>query len=104
MIPLRLVIGIALLAVVLPGAAAAQGGSPGQELQLERREKKAVVQPEPDAARAGADADAAARTIERERLMDDVQRRAGQPAASPQTDETLSGGIQSENLRKVLKP
>jgi hypothetical protein len=101
MIRAGLVAGLVLLAAVLPGAAVAQGGGTPQDLTIERKDKKAVVQPVPDAARAGEDADAAARTIERERLMDEVQRRAGPPAASPQTDEDLTGGIQSERLRKA---
>lgn len=95
----RLIVGVALLAAALPGWAAAQGT---QDLQQERKEKKAVVQPVPDAAQAGADAEAAARALERERLIQDIQRKVDRPPTPPDVDEAVSGAIQSEGVRKAV--
>lgn len=101
MIAARWLVGVALLAAALPGYAAAQSGGARQDLQLERKEKKAVVQPVPDAARAEKDVDEATRTIERGRIIGDVERKVTRPPTPPDVDETVSGAIQSESLRKA---
>ena len=96
--------GVALLVVALPLAAAAQTpSSTTGDLQIERKQRKAVVLPKPSADQVRTDAD---------RAIDEYTGRSpGQvvretspvrPSSRPDLDRDVREGIQSRQLNKEM--
>ena len=99
-----LVLGAALLATALPLAALAQTPAPTTgDLQIERKERKAVVLPKPSPDQVRTDAD---------RAIDEYAGRSpGQmvrdtspvrPSSRPDLDRDVREGIQSQQLQKAM--
>ena len=99
-----LALGVALLATALPLAASAQSPAPSTgDLEIERKERKAVVLPKPSPDQVRADAD---RAIDEYtgRSPDQMVRDTSpvRPSSRPDLDRDVKQGIQSQQINKEL--
>jgi hypothetical protein len=99
-----LIVSVALLVTALPFAAAAQTPSPSTgDLQIERKQKKAVVHPKQSPEQVRADADRAVDEYTG-RTPGQVVRETSpvRPSSRPDLDYDVKHGIQQRNLNKEL--
>jgi hypothetical protein len=100
-------IGIALLIVALPLAAAAQSPrSDGSDLSIERKQKRSIVLPKPSQEQMRRDADQAvseyaAGQAAPGRLVN--QTSPVRPSSRPDLDYDVKSGIQSQRLGESLR-
>jgi hypothetical protein len=99
-----LVVGIAV-ALLVPDRITAQATSPSEtQLQMERRQRRAIVGPRPSSEDVADDADAAAAEMQRRRRQDETIRELRRPLSRrPDLDGDVKGGIQSQRLNDALR-
>jgi hypothetical protein len=104
-ITLTLVVVAALFA---PDSVLAQAGSSTEtQLQMERRQRRAIVRPSPPAETVERDVEAAAaeveQRVEQRRRQDDAVRELRRPPRRPDLDYDVKSGIQSQRLNDALR-
>ena len=100
-----LILSVALVIAGLPSAATAQTSSPPSgDLQIERKQKKAVVLPKPSAEQVRADADRAIDEYTTGKTPGQVVRETSpvRPSARPDQDNAVRQGLQQQNLNRQL--
>lgn len=99
----KIVVSVAVLVTVLPLAAAAQAPPATGDLQIERKQRKAVVLPKPTAEQARSDADRAVDEIigrDPHRVMD--QTSPVRSPTRPDMNYDVKSGIQGDRLNKEM--
>ncbi len=101
-----LALAVALLGAALPLVAAAQSPSPTTgDLELQRKQKRAVVLPKPSQDEIRADADRAVSDYAATRPPGRIVRETSpvRPSARPDLDYDVRSGIQSQRIGERLR-
>ena len=100
----RVALAIAVTAAMLaPHVAMAQAASPTEtQLQIERRQRRAIVRPTPPAETVERDVQAAAAEVQQRQRQDAAVRELRRPLR-PDLDYDVKSGIQSQRLNDVLR-
>lgn len=102
----RLALTLAVIAASLaPDSVMAQAASPAEtQLQMERRQRRAVVRPTPPAEIVERDVEAAAAAVAQRQRQDETVRELRRPLPRrPDLDYDVKSGIQSQRLNEVLR-
>jgi hypothetical protein len=105
-VPRRVAMMIVVTAAVLvPGPAVGQAASPSEtELQMERRQRRAIVRPTPPPEVVEGDVQDAAAEAEQRRRQDTTFRDLRRPLPRrPDLDYDVKSGIQSQRLNNALR-
>ena len=99
-----LVLSLAGLVIAMPLVAAAQAPPTTGDLQIERKQKKAVVLPKPSPEQVRSDADRAVSDYVEGRAWTDTARETSpvQPPTRPDLSRDVTGGIQQQQINKEL--
>ena len=100
---MRTATALAVLLVTLtfwPAVTLAQGGD--ESLAMEQRRKRQVIRPLPPAGEVEQDVDRAVEEMQAERRRDELIRENLPHIKPSYADSDVRGGIQSQNLLKVL--
>jgi hypothetical protein len=89
-----------LALVAIPIHVLGQATPPAGDLELKAKKKTTVVAPKPEPGQAAKDADAATRTMQQRRAVEEAVK--GTKPSRPDGDVT--GGIQTKSLQQRRKP
>jgi len=101
-----LALAVAVFATAMPLAAAAQSTSPGTtDIELQRKQRRAVVLPKPSPDQVRTDADSAVSDFTAKRSPDRVVRETSpvRPSARPDLNYDVQSGIQSRRLNDLRR-
>lgn len=98
-------VGMAMLIIGLPLAAAAQSSAPSTDLQIQTKQRRAVVLPKPTQEQIRQDADTAVSEFAATRNPSQIVRETSpmRPPSRPDLNSDVTGGIQTRQLNDALR-
>ena len=98
--------GLGLLATIVASGTPVRAqttAQPSIDLKIEQKRQRTIVAPPADAGASASEADRAADKLDEQRRAEELRKKAVEPSAAPQLDESVVEGIRGKQLQELPK-